>query len=155
MAAARDQTDAGKQGAMTMNVIRTLMISFFLASAFGGPAEAHLLRGDQLYRDCTPTDKEPVALMRSQFCSGIILGHYEMLTFLDFDCGDDANKDLGQIRDVVVKYLKEHPAERGEPAERISFRAIIEAFKCLPRIQSPESRPARLLEKPLTPANGK
>jgi hypothetical protein len=124
-----------------MNVIRTLMISIFLASAFGGRAEAYFLTGDQLYSDCTSTDKEPLALMRSQFCSGIILGHYEMLTFLHFNCGDDAKKDLGQIRDVVVKYLKEHPAERSEPAERVSFRAIFETFKCAPRDRLPESDP--------------
>ena len=134
MAAARDQTDAGKQGAMTMNV-PTLMISIFLAFAFFRPAEAHFVTGDDLLKNCTSTDKD-TAYGQHSFCTGIIVGYYEMLTFLQSNCGDDSKKTAGQIEDVVVKYLKEHPAERSKPAASVSAIAISEAFKCLPRDES-------------------
>jgi hypothetical protein len=112
----------------------TLTISIFLASAFGGPAEAYFFTGNQLYRECTLTDKNQLLVMLAQqLCLSIIIGHYEMMVSLKYDCGDDAKKETGQIKDVVVNYLKEHPAERSLPAVRISSRAIIEAFHCVPR----------------------
>ena len=54
-------------------------------------------------------------------------------TFLQFNCGDDSKKTAGEIEDVVVKYLKEHPAERSKPAATVSAIAISEGFKCLSR----------------------
>ena len=56
-----------------------------------------------------------------------------MLTFWQFNCGDDSKKTAGQIEDIVVKYLKEHPSERSKPAASVSVSAISEAFKCLAR----------------------
>ena len=51
---------------------------------------------------------------------GIILGYYDMLTtFNKVNCGDASTKTAEQIKDVVVNYLKEHPAERSEPAARM------------------------------------
>ena len=122
---------AGKQGAMTMNGVQTLMISLFLVSAFFRPAEAHFVTGDDLLKNCTSTDKD-----QRLFCTGVIVGYYEMLTFVQANCGDDSEKTAGQIEDVVVKYLKEHPAERSKPAASVSAIAISEAFKCLPRDDS-------------------
>ena len=103
------------------------MISLFLVSAFFGPAEAHFLTGDDLLKNCTSTDKD-----RHLFCTGLIVGYYEMLTFVQANCGDDSEKTAGQIEDVVVKYLKKHPAERSTPAASVSAIAISKAFKCLP-----------------------
>ena len=95
--------------------MKTLMISIFLASAFFRPAEAHFVTGNDLLKNCTSTDKD-TAYGQHLFCTGIIVGYYEMLTFLQFNCGDDSKKTAGEIEDVVVKYLKEHPAERSKPA---------------------------------------
>jgi hypothetical protein len=110
-----------------MNV-RTLMISIFLGSAFFRAAEAHFLTGNDLLKNCTSPDKDTAA-----FCTGIIVGYYEMLTFLQYDCGDDSKKTAGQIEDVVVKYLKEHPSDRSKPAASVSTIAISGGFKCLSR----------------------
>jgi hypothetical protein len=122
-------------------LIRTLTISLFLVSAFFRPAEAHFVTGDGLLKNCTSTDKD-----RRLFCTGLIVGYYEMLTFLQANCGDDSEKTAGQIEDVVVKYLKEHPGEHSKPAASVSAIAISEAFKCRPRDDSfsarwPESSP--------------
>src|SRR5262249_22225329 len=129
---------------MTMN-FRTLMISIFLAFAFFGSAEAHFVTGNDLLKNCTSTEKD-TAYGQHLFCTGIIVGYYEMLTYLQTYCGDDSKKTAGQIEDVVVKYLKEHPAERSKPAASVSAIAITEAFKCVSRDESfsnrwPESNP--------------
>ena len=111
------------------------MISIFLGSAFFRAAEAHFLTGNDLLKNCTSTDRD-TAYGQHLFCTGIIVGYYEMLTFLQFNCGDDSKKTAGEIEDVVVKYLKEHPAERSKPAATVSAIAISEAFKCLPSVDS-------------------
>ena len=85
------------------------MISIFLALAFFRPAEAYFVTGNDLLKDCSSTDKDTAAA-KGLYCLGVILGYYEMLTFLKAQCGDDSKKNVGQIKDVVVKYLKEHPA---------------------------------------------
>jgi hypothetical protein len=115
------------------------MVSIFLASAFFRPAEAYFMTGNDLLKDCTSTDKE-TAYGQHSFCTGIIVGYYEMLTFLQSNCGDDSKKTAGQIEDAVVKYLKEHLAERSKPAAIVSATAIIEAFKCRPSDRWPEYR---------------
>ena len=99
-----------------MNV-RTLMISIFLASAFFRPAEAHFVTGNDLLKNCTSTDKD-TAYRQHLFCPGIIVGYYDMLIFLQSNCGDDSKKMAGQIEDAVVQYPKEHPSERSKPASR-------------------------------------
>ena len=115
--------------------MKTLMISIFLASAFFRPVEAHFVTGNDLLKNCTSTDRD-TAYGQHLFCTGIIVGYYEMLTFLQFNCGDNSKKTAGEIEDVVVKYLKEHPAERSKPAATVSAIAISEAFKCLPSVDS-------------------
>jgi len=107
------------------------MMSIFLGSAFFRAAEAHFLTGNDLLKNCTSPDKD-TAFGQHSFCTGIIVGYYEMLTFLQYNCGDDSKKTAGQIEDVVVKYLKEHPSERRKPAASVSAIAISEGFKCLP-----------------------
>jgi hypothetical protein len=88
--------------------------------------------GNDLLKDCTSTDKDSADALHL-YCTGIIMGYYEMLTALKAKCGDDSTKTAAQIKDVVVKYLKEHPAEHSEPAAGASAIAIIEAFHCVAR----------------------
>jgi hypothetical protein len=88
--------------------------------------------GNDLLKDCTSTD-ENSADARHLYCMGIIVGYYEMLTAFKAKCGGDSKKTADQIKDVVVKYLKEHPAEHSEPAAGASAVAIIEAFHCVVR----------------------
>jgi hypothetical protein len=88
--------------------------------------------GNDLLKDCTSTDKDSADALHL-YCTGIIMGYYEMLTALKAKCGDDSKKTAGQIKDVVLKYLKEHPAEHSEPAAGASAIAIIEAFHCVVR----------------------
>jgi hypothetical protein len=37
---------------------------------------------------------------------------------------------LAQVRDVVIRYLQEHPEERHYAASSLSLRALVLAFPC-------------------------
>jgi hypothetical protein len=81
---------------MTMNV-RTLMISIFLAPAFFRPAKAHFMTGNDLLKNCTSTEKD-TAHGQHLFCTGIIVGYYDMLLFLQSNCGDNSKKMQGKLK---------------------------------------------------------
>jgi Ssp1 endopeptidase immunity protein Rap1a len=59
-----------------------------------------------------------------------------MMYEMEYYCRDDNQRTSGQIRDVVVKYLRENPAYRDTRASVLGFFAIIDAFNCkLPKKQ--------------------
>jgi Ssp1 endopeptidase immunity protein Rap1a len=41
-----------------------------------------------------------------------------------------SNATQGQMMDVVVKYLQDHPAERQYPAAAIVFSSMYDSFRC-------------------------
>jgi len=98
-----------------------------LACALGTPARAYFDTGNTLLAICEKSDDFSVGL-----CVGTILGHYEMMYEAGYVCGDDSKRTKPQIHDVVVKYLREHPASRDVRASALSFFAFIDAFNCKP-----------------------
>lgn len=63
-------------------------------------------------------------------CIGTTTGHYDMMMSLGYNCGNEATKNKQQLRDVVVKYLKDNPAQRSDTAATLSFLAFFLAFDC-------------------------
>jgi hypothetical protein len=96
-----------------------------LACAFSTPAEANFVTGNYLLDTCEKTDK-----VSDAFCMGTILAYYDMLYEMEEYCGDGSQRTGGQIRDIVVKFLREHPEHRDTRASGLSFIAITEAFNC-------------------------
>jgi hypothetical protein len=96
-----------------------------LACALVTPAEAYFDTGNTLLAICEKSDDFSVGL-----CIGTILGHYEMMYEAGYDCGDDSKRTKLQIRDVIVKYLRENPAARHVRASALSFFAFVDAFNC-------------------------
>ena len=96
-----------------------------LACALVTPAEANFVSGNYLLDTCEKTDN-----ISSSFCIGTILAYYDMLYEMEYYCGDGSQRTPGQIRDVVVKYLREHPEHRDTRASALAFFAIIDAFNC-------------------------
>lgn len=43
-----------------------------------------------------------------------------------------ADVNAGQLRDIVVKFLRDNPATRNQPAADLATTALIEAFACMP-----------------------
>lgn len=103
----------------------------------GSPALAQesvdpLGSGNGLLDSCTNAD----SMLRKGVCIGYISGASDALQMLDSDkeakryiC-TPAGVTRGQIRDVVIKYLTDHPQSRQNPAEALIFVALAEAFPC-------------------------
>jgi len=53
-----------------------------------------------------------------------------MMMALGYRCGSDTTKNKQQLMDVVIKYLRDNPANRNEQAAALSFAAFISAFNC-------------------------
>lgn len=97
------------------------------------PAEAYFDTGNALLAICD--SNTPFNVGR---CVGTITGHYDMMMTQGYDCGNETTKNIQQLRDVVVKYLRENPADRSNQAGSLSFIAFMFAFDC----KFPEPRPA-------------
>jgi hypothetical protein len=54
---------------------------------------------------------------------GTIVGHYDMMMAMGCRCGNETTKNKQQLRDIVVKYLQENPAQRSDAAASLSFVA--------------------------------
>ncbi|MCK1479913.1 hypothetical protein IVB27_35530 [Bradyrhizobium sp. 197] len=87
------------------------------------PAIPYFDSGNSLYEICQNPRTYPV-------CLGTIIGHYDMLLANGYDCGPDNQRTKQQIMDVVVKYLKDNPAERSDVAALATYRAVTAAFAC-------------------------
>lgn len=103
----------------------------FLVSASGHAQQVSTMTGNTLLEACESKDE-----FQQAFCLGYILG------VADLDAMDGAafpdrrrscraeNVTNGQERDVVVKYLKDHPEERHVLAAILVVKAMAKAFPC-------------------------
>ena len=80
--------------------------------------------GNDLYRYCTAKGSGNGLL-----CLGLVTGYLEGLR-LSFDCGKLDGVTREQLKDVVVKFLRDNPAERHLPAVMLASRPYYLAFKC-------------------------
>jgi hypothetical protein len=74
-------------------------------------------------------------------CLGEITGHYDMMIAVGFRCSNAKGVDKGQVRDVVLKYLRDHPAKRHQPSASLTIEAMTDAFGCLFNGQKVQSSP--------------
>lgn len=89
------------------------------------PAEANFDDGNALYRSCT--SQEP---FHKWYCLGFVAGVWDGLEAADYVCFGEGRVTKGQTVDVVVKYLRENPAKRAQPAGVLIKSALSEAFTC-------------------------
>jgi len=83
--------------------------------------------GNDLYQECQSKSSQLKAA-----CAGVIVGAYEMMEALGYECmGERVTRE--QVRDVVLKYLREHPEHRHEPAAVSIIMAMEAAFFCKPK----------------------
>ncbi|QDZ06400.1 hypothetical protein FPZ24_02020 [Sphingomonas panacisoli] len=87
--------------------------------------------GNKLYKLCTaPPGDSDVGL-----CLGLVGGASDMLAAIQGIAGGSSvctssNVTLGQEKDVVVKYLSDHPEVRDRSAASIVLVALSQAFPC-------------------------
>lgn len=114
----------------------------------GHSAEAQSISGNELLETCSSDDD-----VYAGFCIGYILGAIEGESFGAFVVvnsltpgldTDDTNRTISsylqhctpsdasnqQLRDIMVKYLAEHPAQRHNSARGLILKALRDAFPC-------------------------
>ena len=72
--------------------------------------------------------------------AGFCLGYTEAVSNVMFDhnvhgfqaClpGEATGITVGQLRDIIVRYLEEHPADRHHLASSVAAKALSDAFPC-------------------------
>lgn len=110
-------------GATTLT--RTLKLTLALSLLTSVPAFARFDGGNDLLRIC----EDPRGEM---LCLGTVIGHYDMMEAWGFACGSAPGVTKSQVKDIVVKYLRDNPSQRHQPAAFLSAEAITKAFSCRP-----------------------
>lgn len=103
----------------------------FSTSVAAAPA-TNFQSGNSLYSTCTTEKGESTHYQDESFCVGYIAGVADGLETMQElagrkSCTPDAITQ-GQIRDVVKKYITEHPEKRHYTAASIVIMAIINAY---------------------------
>lgn len=101
-----------------------LLIIFILwpGFAFG---ETYFLGGNALYEKCNAE----AGTFNSIFCAAYIAGIADLFQLTKVAC-IPSNVVAGQVEDVVVKYLREHPESRHYSAASEAGLALRAAFPC-------------------------
>jgi hypothetical protein len=74
-------------------------------------------------------------------CMGQITGHYDMMVAVGFVCANTKGVNKQQVKDIVLKYLRDHPAKRHQPSASLTIAAMTDAFNCRFNGQKVESSP--------------
>ncbi len=109
------------------------IVAAALVLALAGEARATAINGNELFESCKDT------LGPGQFrCLEYTRGVVDMMvivrvTGVDFPvpvpCFPE-NANITQLRDIVVRWLEEHPETRHEPALGEMWAAFLAAFPC-------------------------
>jgi hypothetical protein len=64
------------------------------------------------------------------YCLGTAVGYADMLLWSGMICAPGRSFPKGQVIDVVIKYVRDHPAERSRAAASLAYDALTDAFPC-------------------------
>lgn len=91
---------------------------------FTSPVKAFFDTGNELLQLCTESAGQGI-------CLGTIIGYFDAAEALGYKCpGNPTRLTKGQIRDVVLKALRENPADRHLPASYVALFAFQTAMGC-------------------------
>ncbi len=111
--------------------------SLAIAPWFLSPAAASFVDGNKLYSDCTTREASGDYAVNTAVCLGYLTGVYDDLELDRARAGQDSCSGgitAGQLRDVVTRYLRDHPRQRHWDAALLVRHAIMGAWPdCTPR----------------------
>lgn len=120
-------------------------VLFLIGSSLAAttPAKADFYSGNLLYRDCTAERGEATYYQSIAQCTGYIMGTHDALStageYLSYAAEIDPplrlicvpeTVEAGQLRDLVVIYLRDNPANRNLSAGLLVMLALREAYPC-------------------------
>lgn len=88
------------------------------------PAKSAFDTGNELYEYCTAKDNGKQLL-----CMGLVTGYFEGMQ-AGYNCKSHPKVTRGQLVDIVLQFLREHPADRHLPASLLAARAFFVSFDC-------------------------
>ena len=97
--------------------------------SLASPAIANFDTGNAVLEKCT--SQNPFA---EGVCIGLISGYFEGMQ-MSYTCSKVSPNmtTRKQVKDVVVKYLKDNPADRHLAGIALAYRAFYVAFDCKPK----------------------
>jgi hypothetical protein len=94
------------------------------------PAQAHFLDGNALLAECSVRQGEMTYFQSDSECLGYIIGAYDAVTdTMNGICVPRGVKS-GQVRDLVVRFLRTHPEQRHLPGWELVNNALVNAWPC-------------------------
>ncbi|MFK4794650.1 Rap1a/Tai family immunity protein [Sphingobium sp. ZW T5_29] len=107
-----------------------------LGLSAGVPQAAHaqFQTGNQIYRDCLVDRTDDAYYQKSSFCMAYVSGAFDAILLARQvngkpDCTPDG-LTVGQMRDVALKYMRDHPENRNLSAAGIVLLSIMDAWPC-------------------------
>jgi hypothetical protein len=107
--------------------VKALIVLLALFGAVGSAQAQQHRTGNDLYENCR--EKRQVEYVASGLCLGYIEGVFDTISETMRLCGWGGPSN-GQLKDIVLQYLYEHPAERHKAANWLVTRAMLKAFPC-------------------------
>jgi hypothetical protein len=83
-----------------------------------------LYDGNRLYEMCVAQD-----IVKKEYCRAYISGMTDAFNWDRFVCNPKHTTE-GQVRDVVLNYLRDHPETRHYSAPSLARQALSQAFPC-------------------------
>jgi hypothetical protein len=124
---------------------KTILTAVFMAAATFAATPAHAQSAtEQLYNDCKanitlvdadPDDSRPKQQMlnllaKSSYCSGYLIASEQLLTVAKVMCTADDLEKGTTLPHVFVRWIDEHPAERGKTPANAVMDAMMAAYPC-------------------------
>mgnify|MGYP001240467614 CR=1 FL=1 len=116
-------------------ITQTFLFAFVLVTAsFPTAAHAGFKDGNRLLSDCDAGDSSRTDNLSWGACMGYILGAADALGFWSAIASGTSclppTSQAGQVKDIVVKYLRDNPAKRHFEAHILIYGALKDAFGC-------------------------
>ncbi len=106
--------------------MRRTALALAIALAMPSPAPAVFDTGNDLLDFCTSKDSAKLLL-----CLGLVTGYFEGMQ-AGYKCTVDPKVTRQQLKDIVVKFLHDHPGDRHRPGAILAARAYFVTFDCKP-----------------------
>ena len=115
---------------VSMLVRKTVLAAAFAISS--SPTLANYLTGKDLYADCS----KPQGSFSQGFCSGYVSGVVDAIEYYQVSKGAEKSvcvpkeASIGQVKEIVVRFLTQHPDPRNNTASSLVSDALRNTFPC-------------------------